>query len=71
MSTQLDWAFDELDRRRAEDAVFTSDPGPGDPRWGAFAQMKFARAQRRKRAGYSRGTANALVVWAQEQEATR
>ena len=71
MSTQLDWALDELDQRRAEDAMFPTEPDRDAPEWHAFAQMKFRRAQRRKRQGYSRATADGLVAWAIQREGGR
>lgn len=71
MSAQLEWGVLELAKRRAEDARFPAPPTRDDPRWYAFAQMKFRRALRRKRQGYSRATAESLVKWAEQQEAAR
>ena len=62
--TREDWAFAELDQRRAEDDRFREPPYPQTQEWQDFARMKRARAYRRKAMGYSRATAAALVEWA-------
>lgn len=51
-----DWAFAELDIRRAEEA------GPDT------ADMHVARRKRRQARGYSKKTADDLVAWAEEQD---
>lgn len=66
--TREQWAFTELDLRRAEDTRFPVEPMRGTPEWDAFAQMKRNRASRHKARGYSRGAAFALVAWAEDQD---
>lgn len=66
--TREQWAFAELDRRRAEERRFPVEPPYGDPARPAFARMKRQRAMRRKAMGYSRGTAFALVQWAERKD---
>lgn len=67
--TRQDWAFAELDRRRAEDKRFPVEPLRGTRRWYEFARMKRSRAARRKAMGYSRATAQALIDWAARADA--
>lgn len=69
MSAPLDWGFDELDRRRAEDARFSAVPERGTPAWAAYARMKGRRARRRKALRYSRKTADGLVAHAARVDA--
>lgn len=64
MSAPLDWAFAELDARRAEDARFPAEPVRGTREWSAYARMKGERARRRKALRYSRKTAEGLVAHA-------
>lgn len=66
--TRQQWAFNELDLRREEDARFPVDPPYGHPDRPAFARMKRHRAARRKSMGYSRSTANDLITWAKQME---
>jgi hypothetical protein len=51
-----EWAFEELDIRRQEEA------GPDT------ADMHVARRKRRQARGYSKKTADDLVAWAEEQD---
>lgn len=60
--TRFDWAFAELDIRRAENARFPVQPCPGS------AQMHMERKRRRRERGYTKKDADALVAWAQEQD---
>ena len=66
--SRQDWAFEEMEIRRAEDARFPQAPHPYSDEWDAYAMQRRCRAQRRKARGYSRKTADDLVAWAQAQE---
>ena len=69
--TRSEWAFAELDLRMAEDRRFPVEPMRGTSHWHDYARMKRDRAGRRKRMGYSRATADALVRWAASMEIGR
>jgi hypothetical protein len=69
MTTRQEWAFAELDHRRAEDARFPVEPHRWSDDWPAYAQMKRRRSLRRKAMGYSRATATELVAWAERMDA--
>ncbi|QDZ10540.1 hypothetical protein [Devosia ginsengisoli] len=56
MMSANEWAFTELDIRREEEA------GPDT------ADMHVARRKRWQARGYSKKTADDLVVWAEEQD---
>ncbi len=60
--TAQQWAFAELDIRRAENARFPVQPCPGS------AAMHIARKRRRQARGYSKMTADGLVSWAEQQD---
>lgn len=62
MMTAQQWAFAELDQRRAENARFPIQPCPGS------AAMHMERKRRRRERGYSKKTADDLVAWAEEQD---
>ena len=66
--SRQDWAFEEMEIRRAEDARFPQAPHPYSDEWDAYAMQRRCRALRRKARGYSRKTADDLVAWAQAQE---
>lgn len=61
-----EWALEELDLRRAEDARFPVDPPYGHPDRPDFNRMRRERHKRRKAAGYTRAEAKALVEWAKQ-----
>ena len=67
--TREQFAFEELDARRAEDAMFPVPPEPDSKDWPAYALTRRDRAGRRKSMGYSRASADALVRWAESQDA--
>ena len=69
MISRQDWAFEELDARRAEAAMFPVPPEPDSKDWPAYALARRDRAGRRKAMGYSRASADALVRWAEAQDA--
>ena len=69
MKTREQFAFDELDARRAEDARFPEPPHPYSDDWEEYAMQRRFRALRRKACGYSRKTADDLVAWAEAQDA--
>lgn len=66
--TRQEWAFAELDYRRAEYERFPMEPHRWSDDWPAYAQMKRRRALRRKTMGYSRATATELVAWAERMD---
>lgn len=69
--TRQEWAFNELDKRTAEDRRYPVEPARGSKRWHAFARMKRRRAERRKDMGFSRKTAEQLVEWARTMDGGR
>jgi hypothetical protein len=62
MITAQQWAYAELDLRRAENARFPIQPCPGS------AAMHMERKNRRKDRCYTKDTADRLVAWAEEQD---
>lgn len=66
--TRQQWAYAEMDIRRAEESRFPNTPPYGHPDRPAFNRMKLQRAKRRKAMGYSRQAAADLVTWAEQQE---
>ena len=67
--TREQFAFEELDARRAEAAMFSVPPEPDSKDWPAYALARRDRAGRRKAMGYSRASADALVRWAEARDA--
>lgn len=61
--TRFDWAFAELDLRRAENARYPVQPCPGS------AAMHMDRKRRRRDRGYTKKTSDVLVAWAEAQDA--
>lgn len=62
MTAAMDWAFAELDLRRAEDARFPVQPCQGS------TAMHMERKRRRKERGYTKKTADDLVARAAEMD---
>lgn len=57
-----DWAFQEMDLRRQEDAKFPCQPCPGS------TAMHMERKRRRRERGYSKKVADDLVKWVEEMD---
>lgn len=66
--TREQFAFDELDARAVEDAMFPVPPDPQSDDWATYARTRRDRAARRKAMGYSRASADALVAWARARD---
>ena len=66
--TREQFAFEELDARRAEDAMFPVPTEPDSKVWPACALSRLDGAGRRKSMLYSLASADALFRWAESRD---